>query len=946
MAFDPSVFDPVAFDPAAPSVSDPVGFTGIEGRAWSGKLALGHHGDDIAYAPDATVFLSGSSTGRAITSGTLRVVEDILLNGEAFGTAAPQGIEPIGHLTVVDTLHNGEPITPVTAVFRLDGTEITDVVELKECEFVASARGTPGTATLRIRNPSGEYRQGMELTCDLGGRRLWGGFVMAVRHGFYFPAAVETRYVVLQAVDYNILTERRILYDKTDPTNLELTSFPPGTPDRDVIRHYAANHTDLPGDNIDIGTGIEHVGTPTLDGEIAGHASWRFNEFLTHIRYNTGAIDYIDPERRLVHTDVDTPNAPFGISDQPIAGEIGARELEIDFGAESMRNDALMWGIGQGPSVVADGVVDPSAPYTELVDSWINRVDVTTLNGNSFTNAQVSLDGPGGNSCIEATGFHQQLLMLTGLTPGMRVTVTCKTHGRLSGGGTGVTLYAADSSESSGYLDSQQQSWEERSASVIIGSAGTLGLYGVWGPVIADLVITQAPETEIDPTYSVEAGAVFARTDDEASIAEHGLWQVGRMIPNVWKQATIERIADSYVYGSPQNRRGGKDDRVAVRCTVHVPGLRVADKVNVRSVVYDFEDVLPIREMRLTWPTAGQPRFDLTLSHEIDDPWLTAEYWFPNFAWHPPDLGDIELPPLIPPPPIRLPPGPEWVDAEGDIILIGHRPPRCINGVFSYIADDPENEFLVTVGMSVMAGTTPPGLPLPDHPSGFGYYLIDGSASGLVGYRWQNADAIIWQSQEPLIVSGASITQGIGGDQRNICGRIAFYVQHSPGGPWEYAGDSGPNIPPQTAGGEQVLSATLNGVGIYGVMAACAEPSYRYPGVFNVAGNWIVNEARLMANCIATSEPNKAGFIIGGTGYFTDPPAVFELEEPPDSEPPDSDYVYYSVSNSWIPGSLMVWVDGLLQNPATYTVNSIERWIRFAPGFTGDVYIRYLPLLG
>ena len=104
----------------------------------------------------------------------------------------------------------------------------------------------------------------------------------------------------------------------------------------------------------------------------------------------------------------------------------------------------------------------------------------------------------------------------------------------------------------------------------------------------------------------------------------------------------MDRIADSHVFGSPQNKRGGKDDRVFVRCTLFEHGLRVADKATVRSDVFGFEDVIPVREMRLSFPS-GVPRYELTLSHDIDAPWSTFEYWFPEWSIPVPDFEIPEI---------------------------------------------------------------------------------------------------------------------------------------------------------------------------------------------------------------------------------------------------------------------------------------------------------------
>ena len=128
---------------------------------------------------------------------------------------------------------------------------------------------------------------------------------------------------------------------------------------------------------------------------------------------------------------------------------------------------------------------------------------------------------------------------------------------------------------------------------------------------------------------------VFSRVEDATSESDHGRWQVGAFLPTIWHQATVERIANSHVYGSPQSKRGGKDDRVAVRLVTFDGGNRVADKATVTSAVWNYSDVLPIREMTLTFPSAI-PRYEFGLSHSVDLPWSTFEYWFPKIEFTPP----------------------------------------------------------------------------------------------------------------------------------------------------------------------------------------------------------------------------------------------------------------------------------------------------------------------
>src|SRR6185295_16478102 len=106
---------------------------------------------------------------------------------------------------------------------------------------------------------------------------------------------------------------------------------------------------------------------------------------------------------------------------------------------------------------------------------------------------------------------------------------------------------------------------------------------------------------------------VFSRLTSSASVTEHGTWQVGQTYAGAWKQATVDKIADSIINGSPLSKRGGKNDRVSVTVSTFTPGFLPAQKVTFTSAVHGFSDVIPIRRMEVTFPT-GHPKYRLTLS--------------------------------------------------------------------------------------------------------------------------------------------------------------------------------------------------------------------------------------------------------------------------------------------------------------------------------------------
>ena len=139
---------------------------------------------------------------------------------------------------------------------------------------------------------------------------------------------------------------------------------------------------------------------------------------------------------------------------------------------------------------------------------------------------------------------------------------------------------------------------------------------------------------------------VFSHVEDEDSIAVHGRWQSGELRFDLWCEDSVDQRAETWVYGSPQNRRGGKDDRFFSRVTVREPYFRVADVVALESQEFGFTRTVPIRNSEITFPTPWDIRCVLTLAHELDAPWNTFEFWFPQFDLDLPSLGLPELPDL------------------------------------------------------------------------------------------------------------------------------------------------------------------------------------------------------------------------------------------------------------------------------------------------------------
>lgn len=138
---------------------------------------------------------------------------------------------------------------------------------------------------------------------------------------------------------------------------------------------------------------------------------------------------------------------------------------------------------------------------------------------------------------------------------------------------------------------------------------------------------------------------VFARVQDEESIELHGRMQWGDQYAGAWKQSTVQRRANTFVNGSPLNHRGHKDDQDFISVVVFEQGYRPAQVVDFRCETFSYSDVVPIRTVRISFPTPTDAKWELELSHQIDVPFGRTDLW-DDPSDPPPDgcAGDDDIP--------------------------------------------------------------------------------------------------------------------------------------------------------------------------------------------------------------------------------------------------------------------------------------------------------------
>lgn len=383
---------------------------------------------------------------------------------------------------------------------KIAGVDLTSAVLFSTARFESAVNGAPGPARLRLRDPDRSLTvlPGASLELLIDGDPAWTGFVTAPRRSYVFPAINidafgETRFLDIEGTDLNVLFTRRIAFNQSTPEDVMAPLYAAHTADTTAISDLVSDWLDLSGDSLDTSSLVDNVGDINEDQKArAWSGSDQWGQAMASIASLPAAIYYLNPSRKLVYCDTDTPTAPFGLSDVPDGTtKRRYREMEILLDGSNLANDVMCWGIGYGST-----------------------------------------------------------------TP------------------------------------------------------------------------------------------VFKRDIDATSVSAHGVWQLGQTTFGIYKQATIDRVADSILNGSPEHHRGSKDDRPAVTLTTFETGLLPAQKVSFESQVFGWDDVIPIRKMEITFLAPDTPKYVLTLSHEIDTPWSFFDPW----RWKLPPLPGLPgftVPPLI-----------------------------------------------------------------------------------------------------------------------------------------------------------------------------------------------------------------------------------------------------------------------------------------------------------
>ena len=275
--------------------------------------------------------------------------------------------------------------------------DITSHVMFSTASFELQFSAVPGTFEITLKDPTqtlGPYVSGREVRLWVDGIQMFGGYVTQVSRKFAFPvdrtdagaSAVKTRLWTLRGVDYNILFDKRVLRFNTSLTSAgflkQLPSFAGNRMDGDLIKNeLCPKYLDLTG--FDYTTDVESVSTVVVDPvSLTKPQAWTqqgttWRKQMEDFSQFSGAIWYIQPNKRLLFKALESMESRWGFSDVPNKRPIvtgassefqgstyGFREMEATEDGSFIVNDALVWGggafAGTGQTVFARHENQPS----------------------------------------------------------------------------------------------------------------------------------------------------------------------------------------------------------------------------------------------------------------------------------------------------------------------------------------------------------------------------------------------------------------------------------------------------------------------------------------------------------------------------------------------------------------------------------------------------------
>lgn len=500
---------------------------------------------------------------------------------------------------------------PSTVVIRYDGTDITNDVMPAGTRFESLNNAAQGSMSMTVRDKDQAYDfvTGKEITLEIDGVPMWGGYLTRVQRKFAFPAVdtttvppglVKSRLWVLTGVDFNVLFDKRIVRNPDDFLH-QLPNYTSEDFDGAMIRFMLTASK-----YFDVDDGVFDVTSQVEDTD-----AYRTYHALTNGSISSGAttvtVDQVDLYPAFF---------PFYaiIKDDPVTG--GNREIVKVTGLTSLTFDierAAMpdWYLGSPTSAVAHGSGSWFQHFTP--SAWLQQGSLLRAQMEDFT--------------------------------------------QFSGA---VFYFAPDKVLHHHALEHEEARWgfsDRPNKNAITASpasyqGATIGPRSLDAVTDGEILINDAFIWG-GSEWSGDGQTVFARRQNSTSIADHGLWQTAEVHfgEDGFKiQAGVDARAKVIVEGGATVGGGFNPGlaynqwQVSLSWFAHdvpeisgqhdhlVAGQLVHTELQVFAVGgFPLEQILPLRSLAISFPASkgnslSYVQFDGTFGLQIGDPYTLWRY--------------------------------------------------------------------------------------------------------------------------------------------------------------------------------------------------------------------------------------------------------------------------------------------------------------------------------
>jgi hypothetical protein len=272
-----------------------------------------------------------------------------------------------------------------TISIKIDGVDVTKKVVFRETYFTSQANPMQGSFRIVLKDKDHTFDPvaGQTVTCHIDGVPIFGGWLMKIGHGLFFPVTdtstaakilTTPRRWVLGGPDYNFLWDKRVLRDLDDIDKALVVPKTKRTVKK-AFNHLMNNYIDLP-DGLNIYMHVDDIDTKYGDDQYGGLYVGQgkyLREQMDDFSDNAGVVYYIDADFRVHMHEYETESVSWSFTDYPgiAPNMIGFREGEYGEDFMRMTTEALVWGgssltrAGQDPETDTEGVGVVFAKYPQ-----------------------------------------------------------------------------------------------------------------------------------------------------------------------------------------------------------------------------------------------------------------------------------------------------------------------------------------------------------------------------------------------------------------------------------------------------------------------------------------------------------------------------------------------------------------------------------------------------